>query len=61
MSETGRGYGHRGGKVKGLEFASMNQDVSRRAVFLKERATRLIRWCWAAVAVWRRRAKITKA
>jgi hypothetical protein len=42
MSETGRGYGHCGGKVKGFEFAPMNQDVSRGAVFLKEHATRLI-------------------
>jgi hypothetical protein len=28
-----RGYGHRGGKVKGFEFVPMNQDVSRAALF----------------------------
>jgi hypothetical protein len=40
----GRGYCHRGGKVKGFRFAPMNQDVWRSAVFLKRRATRLILW-----------------
>jgi hypothetical protein len=29
MSETGRGYCHRAGKVKQFEFVPMNQDVSR--------------------------------
>jgi hypothetical protein len=30
-------------KSKGLDFSPMNQDVSRRVFFQKERATRLIR------------------
>ena len=44
-SEIGRGYCHRGGKVKEFEFVSMNQRVSRRPSFLKGRTTRLILWC----------------
>jgi hypothetical protein len=40
----GRGYCHRGGKVKGFRFVPMNQEVSSRAFFQQERATRLILW-----------------
>jgi hypothetical protein len=42
LSETARLL-HRGGKVKGFEFAPMNQDVSRRAISQKERAANMIR------------------
>ena len=32
-SETGRGYGHRGGKVKGFRFVPVNRGFLRYAIF----------------------------
>jgi hypothetical protein len=43
-SEMGRGYCHRGGKVKGFRFVPMNQEVSSRAFFPQQRAVSLILW-----------------
>jgi hypothetical protein len=40
----GRGYCHRGGKVKGFRFVPMNQKVSPRAFVPQNDAVRLILW-----------------
>jgi len=44
VSEMGRGYCHRGGKVKGFRFMPMNQEVSPRAFVPQNDAVRLILW-----------------